>query len=146
MLKVKIGKVTIPDAQVKRFINLQSGLPLSMIKVSHKHKKLEHGELIEAFKNNTILPFECETLKTRVLVHGFGSEETTDYFILQEPASDVSSGYKKVDWRQPTKDETMVFVMPENVKDSIRPEKLKTLPYIRFIYEKNIPKEWLEEC
>ncbi len=35
-MKVEIGNVVIPEAQVKRFISLESGLPLSMIKVTYK--------------------------------------------------------------------------------------------------------------
>lgn len=146
-LKVRIGSVTIPDAQVKRFIDLQSGLALSMIQVSYIDKEeIKHGELIEAFKNNTLLPFDCEILKTKVLVHGFGyNKETKERkFTLQERGADVSCGYKLVDWRQPTQDETMVFIIPEDVKDLIRPEKLRTLSHIRFILKKDIPKEWFE--
>ena len=143
-MKVKIGNVIIPDATVKRFIDLQSGLALSMIDVSYANKRVEDSELVEAFKNHTLLPFECEILKTNVLVHGFGQNEKMYEYILQERAADVSCGYKKVDWRQPTQDKTMVFIIPEDVKDLIPPEQLRTLPYIRFILKKDIPETWFK--
>lgn len=143
-MKVRIGSITIPDATVKRFIDMDSGLPLSMVRISYKGPENEYGELIDAFQKNTLLPFECEILKTKVLVHGFGynKETKTGHFILQERAADVSSGYKLVDWRQPTQDETMIFILPENVKLT-SPEKLGALPCIRLIFKKDIPKEWL---
>lgn len=146
-MKVKIGSVTIPDATVKRFIDMDSGLALSMIEISYIGMGNEYGTLIEAFKKDTLLPFECEILKTKkVLVRGFGynNETKVGHFILQERGADVSCGYKSVDWRQPTQDETMVFILPEEVKDLISPEKLRMLPFIRFIRKKDIPKDWFE--
>jgi hypothetical protein len=145
-MKIKVGNVIFPDATIKRFIDIQSGLPLSMINVFYVGKEDEYGELIEAFENNVLVPFECDVLKTKVLVHGFGGDNRTNkrYFILQERAADVSSGYKKVDWTQPTRDKTMAFILPEDIKDLIPPEKLAMLPFIRFILKKDIPKEWFE--
>ena len=145
-MKVKIGNVIIPDATVRRFIDLQSGLPLSMIEVTYT-QKVEHGELIEAFNKNTSVPFECEILKTkRVLVHGFGYNKETNihHFVLQEWGADVSCGYKLIDWRQPTQEKTMVFILPEDVKDLVPPEELTKLPFIRFILKKHIPQEWFK--
>jgi len=143
-MKVKIGSVIVPDATVKRFIDMESGLPLSMIRVNYT-QEVDDGELIEAFNNNTSLPFECEILKTkRVLVHGFGRDEQGRHFTLQEWGADVSCGYKSVDWTQPTGNIKMVFIIPEDVKDLIDPYELSLLPYKRLILRRYIPKEWFK--
>lgn len=143
-MEVKIGSVVIPDAKMKRFIDLQSGLPLSMIEVTFA-QEVEDEELVEAFKRNISLPFECEILKTkRVLIRGFGRDEQGRFFNLQEWGADVSCGYKSVDWTQPTGNMKMVFIIPEDVKDLIDPYELSLLPYKRLILRKDIPKEWFE--
>jgi hypothetical protein len=144
-MKVKIGDVTIPEATVRRFIDMQSSLPLSMVHVSYTDQAVDDSELTEAFKKNLLLPFECEILKTDVLVHGFGHEAGKDYYILQEPAGDVSCGYKSVDWTQPTGNTKMVFIIPEDVEDLKDPYELSLLPYKRLILRKDIPKEWFKK-
>jgi hypothetical protein len=144
-MKVKIGNVAFSDATVRRFIDLQSSLPLSMIHISYTDQTVDDGELTEAFKKNTIIPFECEILRTRVLVNGFGHEGDKDFYILQEPAADVSCDYKTVDWTQPTGNTKMVFVIPEDVEDLRDPYELSLLPYRRLILRKDIPNEWFRQ-
>jgi len=138
--------VVIPDATIKRFIDMESSLPLSMIRVTFTDKIVD-DELVEAFKSNTILPFECDTLKTDVLVHGFGtSEEGKKHeYVLQERGADVSCGYKSVDWTQPTQNQKMIFILPEDVKDLIDPLELSLLPYKRLILRKDIPEDWFKK-
>lgn len=142
-MKVKIGSVTIPDATVKRFIEMQSGLPLSMIHVSYTDEKVDDSELAEAFNKKTLLPFGCEILKTNVSVHGLGHEADKDYYILQERGA-VSCSYKSVDWTQPTGNVKMFFIIPEDVKNLIDPYELSLLPYKRLILRRDIPEEWFE--
>lgn len=139
-MKVKIGSAIIPDAQVKRFIDLQSGLALSMIRVSYEGELIK--ELGEAFQKHTLLPVECDILKTNVLVHGarHQMEEKKHEYILQERYADVPCGYKLIHTKVGNE---KAIIVPENTRD-MHPEemqKLRDLPYIRFILEKDIPKE-----
>ena len=146
-MRAKIGNVTIADATVKRFIDMESGLPLSMIRVTYFGNRIADDQIIDAFNKQTILPFESETLKTLVLVRGFaedGKEEKREY-TLQERGADISCGYKSVDWTQPTGNKKMVFILPEDVKDLINPYELSLLPYKRLILRKDIPKDWFKQ-
>jgi len=145
--KVKIGNLVIQDASVKRFIDLESGLPLSMIRVTHKDKNVDDGELIDSMMSHkdTIFPFECDILKTEVLVQGFGKQGDESNYTFLERAVDVSAGYKSIDWTQPTGNEKMKFILPEDVKDLIDPYELSLLPYRRLILRRYIPKEWFKE-
>ena len=140
-MRVKIGNVDFPDVIVKRFIDLQSGLPLSMIQVNYTGN-IDTKEIGTAMQKQALLPFECGTLKTNVLVHGASHDSRTNKheYILQERAADVSSSYKLMDWTQPTKDKNMIFIVPETLADGVSPEELKKLPYIHFILKKNIPQ------
>jgi len=147
-MKVKVGNVVIPNATVKRFIDMESGLALSMIHVTHTDKNIDDGELIDAFMKRgkiTLFPFECEIIKTKVLVRGFGRKGDQRNYTFQERGADVSCGYKSVDWTQPTGNKKMVFIIPEDVKDLIDPYELSLLPYKRLILRKDIPEEWFKE-
>jgi hypothetical protein len=142
-MKVRIGEIIIPDAEVKRFIDLQSELPLSMIKVSYIGEAFK--ELGKAFQEHTLLPFECDIIKTQVLVHGASHnfKEKKHEYILLERAADVSAGYKLIHTKVGNE---KAIIVPENTKD-MRPEemqKLRNLPYIRFILKKDIPADLLE--
>lgn len=144
-MKVRIGSVTIPDAQVKRFIDLQSGLALSMIKVSYIGEGFT--KLGKAFQEHTLLPFECDILKTQVLVHGLSHDikEKKHEYVFLERGADVSCGYMLVSFDEKVGNEKAIIV-PENTRD-IHPEeydKLRDLPFIRFILEKDIPKDMLK--
>lgn len=135
-MKVKIGSVTIPDAEVKRFIDLQSGLALSMIRVSYI------GEPIEELRSGTLFPFECDIIRTNVLLHGARHQikEKKHEYILQERYADVPCGYKLIHTKVGNE---KAIIVPENTRD-MHPEemqKLRDLPYIRFILENDIPKE-----
>ena len=146
-MRAKIGNVTIADATVKRFIDMESGLPLSMIRVAYFGNRIADDQIIDAFDKQAVLPFESETLKTLVLVRGFaedGKEEKREY-TLQERGADISCGYKSVDWTQPTGNKKMVFILPEDVKDLINPYELSLLPYKRLILRKDIPKDWFKQ-
>ena len=146
-MRAKIGNVTIADATVKRFIDMESGLPLSMIRVAYFGNRIADDQIIDAFNKQAVLPFESETLKTLVLVRGFaedGKEEKREY-TLQERGADISCGYKSVDWTQPTGNKKMVFILPEDVKDLINPYELSLLPYKRLILRKDIPKDWFKQ-
>ena len=144
-MKVKIGKVVIPNATVKRFIDLQSGLPRSMIRVTYLPGVVDDGELVEAFKNGSVLPFECEILKTRVVVSGFGSKITERYFTLREDATTVSCDYRKISY-EPRIGKEKALVIPKNVRGEfdIKPEELRLLPYIRLILKDDVPETCLE--
>ena len=146
-MKVRIGNVIIPDATVKRFIDMESGLPLSMIRITYFNDKIPDDQIIEAFNKQAILPFESEILKTFVLIHGFAENEKEKKreYILQERAADVPCGYKSVDWTQPTQSQKMVFIVPEDVKDLADPYELSLLPYKRLILRKDIPEDWLKK-
>jgi hypothetical protein len=146
-VKVKIGNVIIPDATVKRFIDMESGLPLSMIRVTYFDNRISDEQITDAFQKQTILPFESEVLKTIVIVHGFAEneKEKKHEYTLQERGADVSCGYKSVDWTQPTQNQKMVFIVPEDVKDLINPYELSLLPYKRLILRKDIPEGWFKK-
>jgi len=143
-MKVEIGNTIIPDAEIKRFIDLQSGLALSMIRVSYEGEAFK--ELGEAFNKQMLLPLECEILKTNVLVHGSSHDERTKKheYVFLERAIDVSCGYKLLHTKVVNE---RAIIVPENVKDAYfeDAEKLRTLPYIRFILKKGIPKDWFEQ-
>ena len=143
-MQVKIGNVIIPDAKVKRFIEIE-GLPYSMINIAYT-SKVDDGELTNSFmkRPQPILPFESETLKTKVLIHRFGKHENLTEITLMEPASEVSSGYKLTHFRDVNKNTNLVFVMPENVKDSVSPEELSNLEYIHLLLKRDIPKQMLK--
>ena len=146
-LKVRIGSVTIPDAQVKRFIDLQSGLALSMIKVSYIGEAFP--QLGKAFQENTLLPFECDMLKTQVLVHGSSHDsiEKKHEYILMERYADVPCGYKSVSFSKEVGNEK-AMILPINTKEMHPDEydKFRKLPFIRFILKKDIPEDLLEKA
>lgn len=146
-MKVKIGNVVVPDATVKRFIDMESGLPLSMIRVTYFDDKISDDQILKAFNKQAVLPFESEVLTTFVLVHGFAEneKEKKHEYTLQERAADVSCGYKSVDWTQPTQNQKMGFVVPEDLMDLIDPYELSILPYKRLILRKDIPEEWFKK-
>lgn len=146
-MRVKIGNVAIPDATIKRFIDMESGLPLSMIRVTYFDDRISDEQIIEAFNKQAVLPFESEALKTFVLVRGFAEneKEKKHEYTLQERAADVSCGYKSVDWTQPTQNQKMVFILPDDVKDLISPYELSLLPYKRLIFRKDIPEDWFKK-
>jgi hypothetical protein len=141
-MKVKIGGATILDAQTKRFIDLQSGLALSMIQVSYEGEPIK--ELGEAFQKHTLLPFECDTIKTLVLVHGarHDSKEKRNEYTFQGRTIDVPCGYKLVSFSKKVGNEKAIIVL-ENIKDTHPEEydKPRQLLFIRFILEKDIPKD-----
>jgi len=137
-MKVKIGNTIIPDAEVERFIDLQSGLALSMIQVSCEGEPIK--ELEEAFQKNILLPFECAIIKTNVLVHGASHrmKEKKHAYTLFERAVDVPCGYKLIHTKVGNE---KAIIVPENTKDMPDMEVLRKLPFIRFILKKDIPEE-----
>ena len=134
-MKVKIGEVIIEDAQVKRFIDLQSGLPLSMIKVSYVGEGFP--QLGKALQENALIPFECEILKTQVLVHAssHNSIEKRHEYVFMERG--VPCGYKLIH-TEPTEGKEKAISVPEDT-DNALVEKLRELPFIRLILEKDVP-------
>jgi len=145
-MEVRIGNVVVPDAIVKRFIDMESGLPLSMIKVTYFGNRIVDDQIITAFREHAVVPFESENLKTIVLVQGSGENKTEEKreYILQERATDVSCGYKLVDWKQPTGNQKMIFIVPEDV-ERIDQYELSLLPYKRLIFRKDIPRDWISK-
>jgi len=139
-MKVIIGSVTIPDAEVKRFIDLESGLPLSMIKVSFIGEGF--NELGKAFQENSLLPFECEIIKTQVLVYGSSHKENKHEYILMERAVDVSSGFKLVFTEIGNEKAMMLPLNTRSPHDYA--EELRKLPFIRLILKRDIPSRLLE--
>lgn len=146
-MEVKIGNVIIPDATVKRFIDLESGLPRCMIQVTFPFEIVEDGDLVEAFKANTVLPFECTILKTKVLVRGFGRREQVRRFTLQEPASEVSCNYRLISY-EPKGGKEKAIVVPNNLKRQydLAPEELRLLPFIRLILKTDMPETCLNNA
>jgi hypothetical protein len=146
-MKVKIGNVIIPDAKVKRFIGLESGLPYCMIEVTFPFGIVEDGDLVEAFKANTVLPFECAILKSKVLVCGFGRHKQVRRFTLQELASEVSCNYRLTSY-EPKVGKEKAIVVPDNLKRQydLAPEELRLLPFIRLILKDDIPKTCLNNA
>ena len=141
-MEVRIGDTIIQDAEVKRFIELKSGLPLSMIKVSHKGEPFQ--ELREARAQiDRLLPFECAVIKTNVIVHDIHSsrEKREVEYVLQERYADVPCGYKLI--HTEFGNETAIIV-PENTKYDYDVQGFRNLPFIRFILKKDMPKDLLE--
>lgn len=140
-MKVKIGNVDIPNATVKRFIDLQSGLPLSMVKVNYTGN-IDVKEIGIAMQKVALLPFECDTLKTNVLVHGASHNSTTNEheYILQERAADVSCGYMLLHTKVGNE---KAIIVPEDVEKKlvVDAERFRKLPYIRYILKKDIPED-----
>lgn len=140
-MKVRIGNVDIPEATVKRFIDLQSGLALSMIQVSYSGN-IDAKEIGTAIQTNALIPFECDILKTNVLVHGVSHDSRTNKheYILQERATDVPCGYMLLGTEVGNE---RAIILPEALKNlAVDTERFRKLPYIRFILAKDIPKEW----
>jgi hypothetical protein len=134
-LKVKIGEITIQDAQVKRFIDLKLGIPLSMIRVSYRGESIP--KLGRAFQEHTYLPFECDMLKTRVVVHASSHNlvKKKHEYVLREKVADVPSGYKLLYTEVGNE---KAILIPERTPIDQK-EKLRQLPFIRLILEKDIP-------
>ena len=134
-VKVKIGEVTIQDAQVKRFIDLQFGIPLSMIRVSYRGESFP--KLDREFQKHTYVPFECEMLKTRVVVHASSHNlvKKKHEYVFRERVADVPSGYKLL-YTQVGNEKAILI--PEKTPINQK-EKLRQLPFIRLILEKDIP-------
>lgn len=142
-MEVKLGSIIIPNATVKRFIDLQSGLPLSMIEISYVSPQIGYTELLEAFKNEATLLFQSEILNTLVQLqsYAYNTEARERKFILLE--RDISSGYKSLRIVNRKAGKDYHFLVPENIKKGAT-EELEILPYIRFILKKDVP-EWLLE-
>ena len=145
-MKVRIGDTIIQDAQVTRFIDMSSGLPLSMIKVNGQGKPFK--ELGIAFQEKTFLEFECDILKNpQVLVHGCSADfsKNTYSYTLLERAADVSCGYNLI---HTDVDNEKAVIIPEDIEvmkgsyeDHIKTmDKLRELPFIRYILKQDIPE------
>lgn len=146
-MRVKIGSVVIPDATVERFIDMESGLPLSMIRVTYFGIRSWDRQIVEAFHREAALPFESEILSTFVLSMGFVEDrkEEKHEYILRERADHVSSGYKIVAYDEGEKKQRIVFVVPEDLNIGIGINELSKLPHERLILRKDIPKIWLRK-
>lgn len=154
MSEIKIGDIVIQDATITRFIDMSSGLPLSMIRVSGKGKPFK--ELNRAYQEKTFLEFECDILKNpQVLVHGISIDlvENTYSYTLLERAADVSCGYKLIHtYNHPGIDNERSIIVPDEIEvlrgssyeDTLkRVGKLRELPYIRYILKSDIPEDWI---
>lgn len=139
-MQVKIGNVVIPDAKVNRFIDIQ-GLPYSMINITYT-ADVDVAELCDSLMKNPQpqLPYESETLKTKVLINRIHGKEIT----LMESASEVGCGYQLKHFRDVNKKTDLIFIMPENVKQSVSQDELSKLQFISLILKRNVPKEYLE--
>ena len=148
MSEIKIGDIVIQDAKVTRFIDMSSGLPLSMIRVSGEGKPFK--ELNEAYQENTLLEFECDILKNpKVLVRRISVDiaENTYSYTLQERAAEVSSGYKLI---HTNIDNEKAIIVPKEIdvregrsyEDKLkRMDELRELPFIRYLLKSDIPEE-----
>lgn len=146
-LKVKIDDLIIPDAKVERFIDLESGLPLSMVRVTYEGEPFE--EIAKAWSEQNLIPFESDVLKTNVLVIGseWLREERKVEYTLLERAIDVPCGYKRSTFRNVQTGERVEFLLPEDMVD-LSPERLKQfkkLPFIRFILRKHLPDDLIKK-
>jgi len=135
-LKVKIGDNIIPDAEVKRFIDLQSGLALSMIKISYEGERIRGLDWGEEDKP---IPFECDIIKTSVLIQSrsFSLEPNKVEYVLQERYIDVPCGYKLVNTNHENERAIIVPEIIGNIYDNL--DNFRKLPFIRFILEEDIP-------
>ena len=145
MSEIKIGDIVIQDAKVTRYIDMSSGLPLSMIRVSGKGPPFE--ELVKASNEHTFLEFECDILKNpKVLVHGFSFDidENTYSYTLLERAADVSGGYKLIHTKN---DNELAIIVPKEI-DTLgvwnRLDEIREWPFIRYILKKDIPEKWIQ--
>jgi len=143
--EVKIGDIVIQGANVTRYIDMSSGLPLSMIRVSGEGPFFK--ELAEASNEHTLLEFECDSLKNpKVLVHGFSHNivENTYSYTLLERGADVSCGYKLIHTKI---DNELAIIVPEET-DTLhvwkRLDELREWPFIRYILKKDIPEKWIQ--
>ena len=137
------GPITISEAKVERFISLESGLPSSMVKISYKGENYE--ELAKAFVEEASLSFECETLKTNVIVNGMSmhGEDTVEY-VFQERSSEVSCRYRVISFEHKFANERAILV-PDDLRDIPRSQAdmLRNLPFIRLILREDVPKGYL---
>ena len=139
-MQVKIGSITLKDAKVTRFIGMDSGLPLSMIRVEAKGDL--SPELQKAYIENTLVSFESEGLKNNGVLINHTSvtpEKKLITYILQERAIDVIHTKEKGE---------RAIIIPEdvNVLDGTtfeqaqeRLNKIRSAPFIRFILKKDVP-------
>jgi hypothetical protein len=145
-MKVKIGNVVIPDATVKRFIDMESGLPLSMIRITYFGNRISDEQIVDASHKQGLLPFESEVLKTFVLIHGFAEseKEKKHEYTLQERAADVSCGYMLLHTKVGNE---KAIIVPEDVEKNLMAdvERFRKLPYIRYILKKDIPEDRFSE-
>jgi hypothetical protein len=139
-MQVKVGTVVIPDAEVKRFIDVESGLPLSMIKVTYTGEGFK--EIGEAFLKTALIPFECEIIKTQVIVHASSHKENVHEYIFQERAADVPCGFRL---SHTDVGNEKAIMLPENAKDTYTyGEQIRELPYIRLILKRYMPAKLLK--
>ena len=126
--------MVIPDAEVKRFIELQFGLPYSMIRVTYTGEG--RSELGQALTSNTVIPFDCDTLKTRVMIQSSSQNSETDKheYVLMEPAADVPSGYILIHTKVGNE---KAILVPENA-DKSKVDEFRKLPYFRLISKKDV--------
>lgn len=146
-MNVKIStsrkEITISEAEVTRFIDLESGIPLSMIKVSCPGSPAKF--LAKAFVEETSLSFECYSLKTMVTVSGLSMREDNGVeYIFKENPSKVRCSYKIINFEHKFANEKAILV-PEDVRDlpETQANMLRDLPYIRLILIEDIPRGYL---
>lgn len=136
-MEVRIGEISIPDAEVERFIDLQSGLALSIIEVSYEGKPFE--ELVKAMREHKLLPLECEIIKTRVFVIGIRRGMRLSVCILQESEANVSCGYKLIHTNVGNE---KAIILPEDTNIDIKKiQRVREIPFIRLILRKDIQKD-----
>ncbi|NHJ32641.1 MAG: hypothetical protein FK732_07255 [Asgard group archaeon] len=143
---VKIGStlkdIIIPEAKVERFIDLQSGTPKSAVKISYMGKSFE--ELSESFVEEEILSFDCEILKTKVVIDGLSIKESLVEYVFHEKSSEVPCYYKAINKEHKFGNERAILI-PTDVRDipSTQISLLRELPFIRLILREDIPKGYL---
>jgi hypothetical protein len=133
----------ISNANVERYIDLQSGIPFSMIRLLYDGKIIT--DLSKAFVEETSLSLECEIIKTDVIINSV-SEHKGDRieYIFQEKISRVPCNYKILSFDQKFSNEKAILI-PEDVRELpiSQMHLLRDLPFIRLILRQDIPRGYL---
>lgn len=136
-------EIVISNAKVERFIDLQSGIPFSMVKISYIGKIIT--DLSKAFVEETSLSLECEIIKTDVIINSVSKhKENKIEYIFQEKTSKVPCSYKIISFDQKFSNEKAILI-PKDVRELPinQLHLLRELPYIRLILRQDIPRGYL---
>jgi hypothetical protein len=135
--------IIIEKAKVERFIDLHTGLPLSMVKISYQG--ISYDEITRAFVEETSISFECKILRTEVLVSSISmNKKSRVEYVFQEKTSKVSCRYKSLRSEYKFGNERAILI-PEDTREcpSNQLNLLRELPFIRLILREDIPKGYL---